>query len=72
MKAMGTYLKMWSENNYRSISDPTKSMLNLELLLKLNKLMRSNSNVLFRWKYTPSDCNIPLMDEATKLAKMGI
>lgn len=68
---MGHHLKIWSENNYHSLVDPSKTLENLEIVMKLNKLMRSNSNVLFRWKYAPSDCLIPLMDEAVKLAKIG-
>lgn len=71
IKAMGSLLKHWSENNYRQFTDPTKTLQNLDIMIRLNALMRSNSKIQFRWKYAPSDCRIPLMDLAVKLAKSG-
>lgn len=68
VQAMSRLLPQWSENDYRLLSDPTRRCENLPTLHALNEYVRLNP-FTYRFKYTPSDCNIPMMVIATKLAK---
>lgn len=70
IKAMKIQLPKWAENNYHLSSNPTLRCRNVETLKKLNEFVRVNP-FTYRFKYTPSDCNIQMMKFATKLAMAG-
>lgn len=69
--AMSRLLPQWSENNYRMLSDPMRRCENLPTLEFINEYVRLNP-FTYRFKYTPSDCYIPMMICAMKLAKEAI
>lgn len=70
IKAMTRLLPKWAENGYYLNSNPTVRCRNLETLHKLNTFIRVNP-FTYRMKYTPADCNIQMMNIATKLAIAG-
>lgn len=71
ISVMSYLLPQWVDNNFQTLSDPSLRCDNVPTLNELNEYVRLNP-FIYRFKYTPSDCYIRMMSNATKLAKNAI
>lgn len=69
INTIGGRLQKWSENGFRTLRDPNKLVENLQTIRKLNKIIRLNNDIIYRWKYVPNLPCMELLRHANELAK---
>lgn len=70
MSTVARSMPKYAENNYYMLANPTRRCRNVQTLKKLNAYIRLHP-FTYRMKYTPTDCGIPMMKIASKLAIAG-
>lgn len=70
VSVMSELMPKWEANNFRTLTEPSRRLQNLNLIMFLNEFVRVNQ-FTYRFKFTPNDCFIPAMTNAEKLARQG-